>query len=197
MAQNVKYVTAAKPKVTGAISVAPLGTTLPTDAVADLDPAFKSLGYIGEDGLSNANSPSIETKKAWGGDTILTSQSERPDTFTCKLVEALNPEVLKVVYGSDNVKDSAGKIEVSATSTEPEPNVFVIDTILSDNHLKRIVIPHGQLTEIGELVYSDSEALAYEPTIQALPFNFDDGKLATHKEYIQKAADDLEDKVGD
>ena len=41
---NAKNVTAAKPKVGGAIWCAPLGTALPKDAKTELDPAFKSLG---------------------------------------------------------------------------------------------------------------------------------------------------------
>ena len=43
---DAKNVTAAKPKVGGAVWRAPLGTALPTDAKTELDAAFKSLGYI-------------------------------------------------------------------------------------------------------------------------------------------------------
>ena len=43
---DAKLVTVSKPKVGGAVWRAPLGTTLPTDATAELDKAFKSLGYI-------------------------------------------------------------------------------------------------------------------------------------------------------
>ncbi len=46
MANDTKNVTSAKPKAGGAIYSAPLGTTLPKDATAELDVKFKNLGYL-------------------------------------------------------------------------------------------------------------------------------------------------------
>lgn len=78
---NVANVSTAKPKIGGAVYSAPLGTTLPTDATTALNAAFKGLGYISEDGLSNSNSPSSEGIKAWGGDTVAVIQTERKILF--------------------------------------------------------------------------------------------------------------------
>ena len=61
---DAKNVSAAKPKVGGAIHRAPLGTKLPTDAKMQLDTAFQSLGYCSEDGVSNNNSPESDNTKA-------------------------------------------------------------------------------------------------------------------------------------
>ena len=52
MANNVANVVAGKPLAAGGVWIAPLGTALPTDETTALNAAFKSAGYIGEDGLT-------------------------------------------------------------------------------------------------------------------------------------------------
>lgn len=181
---DTKNVSTAKPKVGGAIYSAPLGTTLPIDAVTDLDEAFKNLGYISEDGLKNNNSPSTENIKAWGGDTVANVQTEKEDTFSYTLIEALNVNVLKEVYGNDNVSGTLDTmIEIKSNSKELEEHVIVADMILKNGILKRIVIPRGKVSEVGEISYADPDTIGYETTLTAIP---GDAEGNSHKEYIQK-----------
>lgn len=181
---DVKNVTSAQPDIAGAIYRAPLGTAVPNNAYSDLDAAFKNLGYVSDDGLTNSNSPETETKKAWGGATILTSQTGRPDTLKYKLVEALNVDVLKSVYGDNAVTGVLDTgITVDANNKQLPGSCYVVDMVLKDDSLKRIVIPNATLTSLGDVVYKDGEIVGYEVTLTALP----DENGSTHKEYIISA----------
>ena len=186
MSNDATKVSTGKPKVGGAVYWAPYGTVLPTDATTALNEAFMCLGFVSEDGLTNENSPETEDVKAWGGEVVATLQSEKTDTFTFKLIESLNVYVLKAIYGSDNVSGTAisSGITVRANSEEVDSACWVFDMVMRGEAVKRIVVPNGKITELGEIVYKDDEPIGYEPTLRAMPgdqaFGYD-----THKEYIQ------------
>lgn len=188
MANTVENVSFGKPKVSGAIYRGLLGEglTLPTDATTDLDSDFKCLGYVSEDGLTNSTENSDDGIKAWGGDTVLITDDARKDNFKFKLIEILNEDVLKAVYVDDNVTVAAAttttpkSITIQANNKEQPECCWVVEMLLRDGNPKRIVIPKGKITEIGDIVYKDDEAVGYDLTISADA----DSNGNTHYEYM-------------
>lgn len=178
-------VSAGKPKIEGAIFRAPLGTTPPTDASTTLGSAFKAMGYVSADGLTNANKISTSNIKAWGGDTVLVSQTDKTDTMNFTLIESLNSDVLKAVFGSSNVTGAlATGLTVTVNADVQEEAVWVVNMVLNGNTAKRIVVPCGVISDLADIVYKDDTAIGYGITLSCLP----DSTGNTHYEYILAAS---------
>lgn len=184
MANTATNVTTGKPNVGGSIYYAPLGSTLPEDATTAMSTltAFKPLGYISDAGVTNDNAPNSDNVKAWGGDTVLSMQTEREDSFSFTLIEALNVDVLKVIYGADNITGSLSEgLTIKATADEMTAGAWVIDMILKGGKAKRICIPNGAISDLGTITYKDDEAVGYDITITDVP----DSAGVYHYEYIK------------
>ena len=182
MANNVSNVYAGKPAPGGAIFRAPLGTTLPTDAVTALPEAYKNLGYVSDDGLTNGSDITINEIRAWGGDVVLAPKTGQADTFRFVLIEALNVEVDKAIYGSANVTGTLAEgLTVKANGAEQEEAVWVFEIRGRSGEKIRIVVPDGKITSLGDVVYNDSSAVGYDVTITAMPYGSDDSTHITYK----------------
>lgn len=188
MANNKENVSFGKPKVAGAIyrAVCGEGITIPTDATTALDTDLKLLGYVSDDGVTHTMANSEDGIKAWGGDTVLIPDSDRTDDFQFTLLEIMNEEVLKAVYVDANVSvtaatSSAPKAIAVASNSAVQPDcVWVIEMLMQGNNPKRIVIPRGAITEIGDVTYKDDEAVGYQITVRGKV----DSNGNTHYEYM-------------
>lgn len=189
MSNTVTNVSTGKPKVSGSIyrAARSASLTIPTTASESLTEDFKCLGYISEDGVTNDLSMETDKVKAWGGDTVLVFQTDKNDTFKFKLLETLGEDVLKAIFGANNVTVTPAtttapkSINITVSSEEQEEAVWVIDMIMRGNNPKRIVIPYGKITEMGEITYKDDEAVGYDVTITGAA----DSSGNTHYEYME------------
>lgn len=185
MANNEAFVSTGKPKVGGAVFVGPTSLTLPTDAVSELASGFEGMGYCSDEGMTQSQEVNSEEVKAWGGDTVLVTEDDKSETWKLTFIEMMNINVLKEIYGAANV---SGTLETGisiASGTEPhEARAWVVDTILKNGVLKRTVIPKGVITEIGDVVYNDTDPVGYPVTIKATS----DSNGKYHYEYIQAAS---------
>lgn len=180
---NAANVTTGKRRVDGGIYFAPAGTTLPTDATTALVSAFKNLGYVSEDGVTNSLSKETTEIKEWGGAVVDNVQTGYTDTFSLTFIESMNVDTLKAIFGNSNVSESSGAITVTVNASEAPSGVYVIDMIQKGSKLKRIVIPNGKVSELGDIVYKADEAVGYDATIAASL----DANGNTHYEYISAA----------
>ena len=186
MAGTATNVTAGKPKTSGAVFSAPIGTTLPTNATGALDAAFGDLGFVSADGVTRSISKSTSTIKEWGNGTVLITEDEKTITVKLKLIEYLNPGVQSFVHGEGNVTGtlSAG-IHVSINDAEAKEHVVVIDQIMKGGVPQRMVINRGVITEIGDTTYVGNNAVSYDLTITAMTPNGGGNKI---DEYIGGAS---------
>jgi hypothetical protein len=162
-----------------AVYAAPLGTTLPTSATASLDGAFTDLGWVSEDGVTNSISREVTKHRAWGGEVVKVTQDNYTETVRLTLLES-SSEVLKVVYGKDNVTAGPNyqSLKVEHSRLQLERQSFVIDFIDGDR-AGRIVVREGQVTEVGDVVYVHRDLTRYEITIDVFkPDNADNAVVA-------------------
>lgn len=182
MANTATNVSTGKPNISGAVYVAPLSTTFPTDATTALDAAFVCLGYVSEDGLENNNELDVSEIKAWGGNIVYRSLNGLDDTFSLSLIESENVDVLKNVYGDANVTvDANGNVTINIVAEDPQEKIWVFELAMRGGRAKRIVIPDGAVTARETITYNDSDAVAYGITVSAYP----DSTGKTHVEYLE------------
>lgn len=185
MANTATNVSTGKPNISGAVYVAPLSTTLPTDATTALDAAFVCLGYVSEDGLENNNELDVSEIKAWGGNIVYRSLNGLDDTFSLSLIESENVDVLKNVYGDANVTvDANGNVTINIVAEDPQEKIWVFELAMRGGRAKRIVIPDGAVTARETITYNDSDAVAYGITVSAYP----DSTGKTHVEFLEAAS---------
>lgn len=188
MGNTKSNVSVGKPALGGAVFRAPLGTTLPSDPTTTLSSSYKCVGYISSDGMTNSQSRETSEVVAWGGDVVATPQTKKTDNFKLTLIEGLNLEALKIVYGDSNVEGSSleSGVTVKANSKELDHAVYVADRIYNDGTKSRTVIPDAQPTAVDDITYKDSDPIGFPVTLTAHPFESFGGD--THREYLKKTS---------
>lgn len=170
MANSAANVVAGVPLATGGILIGALTAAAPTTAVSTLV-AYTAAGYIGDSGVVETNERSTDKIRAWGGDTVKVVQTEHNVSYKFTFLETLNADVLKAVYGEANVTTTAAtvstgtlqKVLINGTSLPHKSYVFEV----KDGNAKiRIYVPDGQITEVGDVTYSDGEVVGYEVTLE-------------------------------
>ena len=159
--------------------------SLPSNATSAFPTGYNGLGFISQDGLTNAPSAESASIKAWGGTEVINTTTGYAETYQFKCIE-LQPEVLKMVWGDDKVSGTraAGMEVTHSRKGFDQIHVFSAVVVHVDGSISRQVIPKGKLQSVDAIAYKDDEPVGYNVTIAALPGGFSDDPLATAKDYI-------------
>lgn len=165
-------------KTTGAIKHAPVGTTLPTLASiskngVQIDSAFVGDEYVSEDGLTLTPSVSTSDIKEWSGATVRKVLESFDGTLAWTMIST-NEGSLGVAFGADHVdsqeatSNHGNQNKVSLGAHLPEPQSWVF--LMKDGDARIvIVVPNGQVTEVGEVTFAANAAVGWNVTLSCYP----------------------------
>lgn len=164
---NQENVSAGKGVKGGYIFSAPTSTTLPTDIKTTLNPAFKCLGFISEDGYVETVEEDSNDLVDINGDLMDSTNSNRVESAQVTFAE-IKAETLKRQYGDANVTDTNGIITVKHNSDSHPTFAYVLELVLKNGRRWRKVVPMGQSSELDDLTIASSELCQRALTIKYL-----------------------------
>lgn len=175
MAVNAENVLIGSPDqlTSGAILSAPLGTTLPTSAVAELDAAFVDSGYVSADGLSLSPDISTADINEWGGALVRRVIESFNGTLSWGMLET-NEAAMKVAFGDDYVTATAATTEHGAQlavrlgSHLPAAKSWAFKMKDGDTRIL-IVVPNGQISNVEEVSFTATDAITWNVELSCYP----------------------------
>lgn len=174
MADSLNIWAATIPTSGAAIAVAPLNSTEPTDSDSALDGAFDDLGWVNEDGVTNSVKRDVTRHKAWGGETVKTTQDNYEETLKFSLLES-SVDVLQTVFGHDNVSIDGTLVTVDHSSAQLPRQMFVV-SFVDGEATGRIIVREGLITEVGDIKFDHKALTEYELTVDV--YKPSDGQAA-------------------
>ena len=153
---NQANVSAGKGVKGGYIFSAPVGTALPTDIKSNLDPEFRCLGFISEDGYVEDIDEDSDDIVDMNGDVMDSTNGSRVESAQFTLAE-IKAAALKRQYGEKNVTDENGVICVKHNSDSHDTFSYVLELVLKNGRRWRKVVPAGKSSELDSLSIASSE----------------------------------------
>ena len=146
---------------------------------------------MSEDGLTLAPALSTTDIKDWSGATVRKVLESFDGTLAWTMIST-NAGALGITFGADNVTTEAAttthgqQVEVALGARLPEAESFVF--LMKDGDARIvIVVPDGQVTEVGEVTFAANAAVGWNVTLSTYPdedgnsiyIYTDDGQVTT------------------
>lgn len=143
-------------------------TDIPEDATSPLSTSLegKAVGYISNDGVTKTVDRETEKIKDWNGDTIIVLTSEHSVTLKLTFMEAGNAELLKAIYGENNVTVNGGKIRTADNADDLPHNSYAFEIKGKGDNRIRVFAPDAQVTSVGDVVFVKNDVIKYEVELE-------------------------------
>lgn len=167
------FVGAPDQAVTGAIQTGPETDVIPAGIDDFVFTGLDDSGYVNEDGVTITPTESTESIKDWALKTIRKILTEFEGTLSWTHLE-LSVGALKTYMGDDNVEVVAATTEHgtqtrSAIAGEQRPIKAWYFKIKDGARRVVVFVPHGQVTERGEIPLNASSAITLPVTLSTYP----------------------------
>ncbi|RKR92771.1 hypothetical protein BDK92_7251 [Micromonospora pisi] len=170
----------------GLVAVSAFGDsnpTLPTDGVAALSGDLAEVGAISEDGVTEATSQDRTDLFIWQGSTLARRiPGQFVKTFTFAAAET-NLTTIGVQFPGSTITQTATGVTVEEVAPVTDIRSWVLHGIDGTRGL-RIVVPLGEVTERGDVVWSNSEITVYEWTLSCY---VDQSGVVAYRYYVDDA----------
>lgn len=161
---------------TGAVAVADVGVTAPTDAKSALpSTAWTEGGYVSEDGISIAVTRSTTPIRDWSKSVVRNLLTEYNGSISCAFLQ-VDQFAAERLFGEDNVTVTAAssshgaQMKVAIGSQLPPIEAFCFSMKDGDARV-RVFVPRGQFTDVSQIDFKPDSGHIIGGTIAT----YDDG----------------------
>lgn len=168
----------------GSVYIAPAGTPLPVNLVtpmATVDPDYKELGLLTEDGVSLT--PNIDTTdiKAWQLNTAVKTVITGVGLTAKFVMEQTNQGTTSEYFFGGTWVNLGGIAKLVFSSNPPlQERVLVIEWTDDKGNISRVVLGRGTVTDRDALQLQRTEETSYGVTFEALDLNGELGYMLSN-----------------
>lgn len=153
--------------ITGGVRVSDTGTTAPTDSDSSYAAGWNEVGYISEDGVTEAHDDNVNEIVAWQNGTVVRSTRTQTTVRLSFTIIETKKTGLELFHPGSTISGSSD-YTMNVVAPTAERKQFGLDVVDDDKHL-RILALNAEVTERGDVIYQNGEPVGYPVTITCYP----------------------------
>lgn len=130
---------------------------------------YKEVGALTDEGVTDATSQDSNDIFMWQGNALAASlPGEYTKTFAFGAMET-NLITLGIQYAGSTITQTAYGVSIAEKAPVKDVRTWVLHGISDSGKLQRIVVPLGQVSDRGDVIWSSQDVTVYGWTIKAFP----------------------------